>query len=1636
VSRHGRAITRRDRPSLRLAGVIALLSAGLEAADCNGNGEDDAREIAAGSAPDCNSNGVPDACDLEAPGFEFSPVGQIEDPGFLLDRLADLNGDGLDDLLGIAASERRSVGAYFRDGDGTFPAAMETLWTFALGGLILHAGDLDGDDDADILLSEQSSILLLENDGEGGLTPVDGFPLELNEGSRSGVATDIDGDGDLDVAVSAIRLHLLVNEGELAFRPMQPIAGVEGSGQAAAADLDRDGDTDIILVYDHADGISVLRNDGAGGFLEIDRYSSGGEMGSGKVLLSDVDGDGWQEVVTRHATLRDVSLFYNDGRGGLLPPLHFPAIGHVSDLEVADLDVDGAPDLIAADYKEGMIRALLNSSGTFAEVFAMPLESTYGLLALDLDRDGRTDIVTGSLDAVVQSAVFRFFTNEARTRSLDCDGSNVPDECEVSTGAAGDCNANGVPDACEIERGEEMDCNANGIPDGCDTAPPAVLLVGPGLTNVGYYDTGITAADLDGDGDADLAVTSGFDEDVSVLRNNGDGSLRSRARFGVRGRPAGVLAADLDGDEDADLVVPGEDLVNVLLNAGNGLFAPARSLPAGSMPLSAAIADIDADGRPDIIAANFDSDDLSALRSGGGGTFAEMARIPTVPRPRAITSGDLDADGDLDVAICSETVNTLAFHLANPGGQIEDALLFEVPVLPSALATGDVDGDGDVDVAVTQGGNLLLLLASGATIAAEQEYIPQLAARQLLLSDIDGDRDLDIIAGTRVARRSNDEYVFEDAYLRGSIAAGDVDGDGLVDLVGVEQQVLSVHLQLAGGGFVPWGEALAGDTSAHAAAADLDGDTDLDLVVVTDRLQLLMNDAAGRFIAGPTLETDPIPVATVCGDLDGDGDQDIAAVHSSSPRLTIFFNLGDGRFPLLPDARVEAGTQQLALADVEGDGDLDLLASARAPDLPGPALAVSRNDGGGAFDPPEFHSTGGSTGPLAAADFDRDGSVDVVTDGANELNLLRNTGNGNFELPVTIGSATSVRHIVTGDIDLDGSEDVAAAAREAIFVAFNDGGAAFPRTRAIPTGNLEGGALALPDLNLDGALDLAVSRARDRDIRLFLNLGTREFSEMPAPSIQGVPAYVLGADMDGDRRDDLVLLKTLPGTAVAFLNRTFAGGSPDCNANGLPDACDLEDGDCDANGLLDACELSPRFALDDPLAFLDGVPRGGLAAGDWDGDGWTDLAATMDASPGIEQVLVLRNDGNGGGFAAAPYVLEAPAGDLRALDLDGDGDLDIAAGTSLPGTLLVNDGSGSFDAAPFMLVSSAAWTAADWNGDGRLDLGLTTGLGIGAVWIFFQTGSLEFSQGPSFFGVVPRAVAGAALNKDSRLDLLAIDAQARMLLVALQGEGGSFTDRRLPLEGMPLDLVAGDIDADGDTDVVMALAGVTILENDGEGNLGPVRNLPVSALETTSPTVEGIFLEDIDGDSSMDIVGSAHGAVYVFRNAGRGAFEPARRFLGLAPRLAFLDLDRDGDLDVVGAGRRDPLAVVPRVLHLMTNDRTPPSRRDDNSNGLIDECESLPFHRGDANADGVLDIVDPIFLLLHLFSEEKVPPCLEAADGTDDGRINISDPIRLLDYLFLGTSSAPPAPGPPPAPCGLDPEGDGVFLGCGSFDSC
>ena len=316
------------------------------------------------------------------------------------------------------------------------------------------------------------------------------------------------------------------------------------------------------------------------------------------------------------------------------------------------------------------------------------------------------------------------------------------------------------------------DINGDGNPDivasSAVAAPPMMvpmdnveILTGNGMGMFGSAGTvtandaaqDVVVGDFNNDGFQDLAVANMLTDDVSILLNDGTGTLGAATQVGTGagGMPRELVAADLNGDGFLDLVVskPGLDEVSVLLNNMMGGFG-AAAFATGVQPTGIAVADINGDASFDVIVSNTGDGSVSVLLNDGVGALgaATTLNIGVMSTTQGVTAGDFDMDGDQDVAVVvSDTM--MVQILTNDAGAL--GIGPAVMVDPSALdiETGDLDNDGDLDLVITNGGledqvSILVNDGTGVMLLGLQLDAPDNPG-DLELADMNGDGLLDII---------------------------------------------------------------------------------------------------------------------------------------------------------------------------------------------------------------------------------------------------------------------------------------------------------------------------------------------------------------------------------------------------------------------------------------------------------------------------------------------------------------------------------------------------------------------------------------------------------------------------------------------------------------------------------------------------------------------------------------------------------------------------------------------------------------------------------------------------------------------------------------------------------------------------
>jgi hypothetical protein len=317
-----------------------------------------------------------------------------------------------------------------------------------------------------------------------------------------------------------------------------------------------------------------------------------------------------------------------------------------------------------------------------------------------------------------------------------------------------------------------------------------------------------------------------------------------------------------------------------------------------------------------------------------------------------------------------------------------------------------------------------------------------------------------------------------------SVAAGDMDGDGHLDLVvgNLNGGMISVFHNQGDGTFAP--QVTYKNFEPHAVAlGDFDGDGRLDVVASNGNVSTLTvfrNVGGGKLDGGTIYAVGGYPNAIALADFDGDGHLDIASANNTGASVSILRNLGDGTFASQVAYAFGSRPEGIAVGDFDGDGHPDLaatnwgwLGSIGAPAMVG----VLHNNGDGSFALQGTYTAGDTPMGLAAADFDGDGHLDlVVGDEFSALRVFLNLGDGTFAAPTSLAGGLGPTHVAVADFNRDGHLDIAAANRQDVTLSLflGNGDGTFAPATTVSVGDSPAG-IAAADLNGDGYPDLALA---------------------------------------------------------------------------------------------------------------------------------------------------------------------------------------------------------------------------------------------------------------------------------------------------------------------------------------------------------------------------------------------------------------------------------------------------------------------------------------------------------------------------------------------------------------------------------
>jgi len=428
----------------------------------------------------------------------------------------DFNGDGKTDLA-VSVSGANNIAILQGNGTGTF--SPPKYYGTAVGPSQLAAADVNNDGKLDLTSvhtgSDRVSILL--GDGAGAFAST---TTELNGGGQIASA-DFNNDGILDLATNGFStIGIFLANGTGGFAAPSHHQVVNYPKTLVSQDFNSDGKADLAVAHEYSNTISILLGNGTGHFSSKSNFTLAGSLG---VLTGgDFNGDSKADlaVLTNNfaGTLGQVAILTGNGAGGFSAPASFAAGGVPNALTVSDLNADGRLDLAVANSYLGTVTVLLNDgSGSFSATPYSPMRAAPKvdfIVAADLNRDGLPDLITANYEPRTVSIFLNSGAGFAAATTLTFSSGGSPRSVRV-----GDFNADGNPDLAAAVHNSFSDYFAGNV----------AILTGDGMGNFSaptFFTAGGAARDFvvedfNRDGKPDLAVagTPTTSPNLTVLLN-------------------------------------------------------------------------------------------------------------------------------------------------------------------------------------------------------------------------------------------------------------------------------------------------------------------------------------------------------------------------------------------------------------------------------------------------------------------------------------------------------------------------------------------------------------------------------------------------------------------------------------------------------------------------------------------------------------------------------------------------------------------------------------------------------------------------------------------------------------------------------------------------------------------------------------------------------------------------------------------------------------------------------------------------------------------------------------------------------------------------------------------------------------
>jgi FG-GAP-like repeat len=688
----------------------------------------------------------------------------------------DSDHDGLADLATEASSGGNNPGIHLlRQRPG---ADFESTPLKGSFGFRMASGDVTGDGLVDVVDFGFGEAWTFVAKPEGGLLPGTGKKSVIGDFTWWAALGDVNGDGRADAALCDLftdckcaRVALGLDTGKFAAATAVDVGPTPGG--IGLADFNGDGLLDVVVLIEPASGdrVSVAPGLGDGTFAASVKSTMANAFYPMDLCIADFDLDGTLDVAalelsSQSATFEAVISMLGNGDSTFAMAGTFDCSILGNRMSCGDLDGDGASDVAVANYDDyteqtggGMDVLLGDGHGAFGAAVTYDLGgSPQSDVVADLDADGDLDVALGQelqggdggeplpglLPVDIGLALGR---GDGRFAGAVGPSLGAP----PVAAAVADLDGDGDGDLVVTRKGGEAELTGAAyalgkVGDGEVSFGPAVSIA------LGTDGARVQAADLDGDGLADLVLEGNVDGGTLVVARNlgpgGTGELGFALEHTLGA--AGLIdlrLADLDGDGALDvLVARGEAQVEVSFNSG--FTFPAASVAATAGPVSIlAVADVDADGWCDALAA--DTGGVAQLLLDAGGTLQPQPAFVVAFSPTHAELADFDGDGALDAAFLVSFGAYVEFMAGDGEGQLTSVGPAQgFTTSSTSFAAADLDRDARADLVFARPQRRELLVRRGRgdfTFETTQSVAAALGTSGVLATDVDGDSFPDIV---------------------------------------------------------------------------------------------------------------------------------------------------------------------------------------------------------------------------------------------------------------------------------------------------------------------------------------------------------------------------------------------------------------------------------------------------------------------------------------------------------------------------------------------------------------------------------------------------------------------------------------------------------------------------------------------------------------------------------------------------------------------------------------------------------------------------------------------------------------------------------------------------------------------------